>query len=177
MSVLTIVRHGLFLVAVGLFLQMHGIGVLARTSILCEEVCTESSACDEMCYENMMEYENGNDISCLDYGVYDDDEICCGDRVCDVDPEADSGMGGFCPADCGPGPVGCGECSPSAQTGCESGEICNAQHCCYVPGTATPPEPVCWDLYCQNDADCCSGNHCYERVGLTAVCVQDSIPG
>ena len=38
---------------------------------ICEEVCSTSTECSEVCYLNLMEYENGNDITCLEYGTYD----------------------------------------------------------------------------------------------------------
>ena len=48
----------------------------------CAEICP-SSDCNTQCYENAMEFENGNMISCRTYGVYDTSQMCCGDSVCD----------------------------------------------------------------------------------------------
>ena len=48
----------------------------------CAEICP-SSDCNTQCYENEMEFINGNMVSCRDYGVYDTDQMCCGDSVCD----------------------------------------------------------------------------------------------
>lgn len=150
------------------------------TWFLCENVCSSSTACEETCYENMMEHENGNDITCLEWGVYDESEPCCGDFVCEA-PEEVPGEAGYCGADCGPGPGGgsCGECSPSAQTGCGSNQVCNLAGCCIAIGNYWPPAPLCYDDYCETNADCCSGNVClthpvYQQYG---VCVDNRIPG
>ena len=84
---------------------------------ICEEVCSTSTECSEVCYLNLMEYENGNDITCLEYGTYDI-ETCCGDGFC-----ANSGTedGDACAQDCSLGltpnnPPSCGNAS------CDDGE-------------------------------------------------------
>lgn len=61
---------------------------------LCGDVCS-SSDCATECYENEMEFENGNSISCLDYGVYDPGQACCGDGQCNNGEDT-----GTCYADC-----------------------------------------------------------------------------
>lgn len=50
----------------------------------CAEICP-SSDCNTQCYENEMEFINGNMISCRDYGVYDTSQMCCGDSVCSAE--------------------------------------------------------------------------------------------
>lgn len=68
---------------------------------LCSDVCS-SSSCATECYENEMEFENGNSISCLDYGVYDTGQACCGDGNCNNGEDT-----GSCYADCyDPNPPG-----------------------------------------------------------------------
>jgi hypothetical protein len=42
-----------------------------------------------------MEFENGNSISCLDYGVFDSEQACCGDGQCNNGEDT-----GSCYADC-----------------------------------------------------------------------------
>jgi hypothetical protein len=83
---------------------------------ICSEVCDSSTHCEETCYENMMEFENGNDITCLDYGSCDpgaQPEVC-GNYFC-----GDGETYSNCPADCdlniGSGPT----CDNST---CETGE-------------------------------------------------------
>ncbi len=62
----------------------------------CAEICP-SSDCNTRCYENEMEFQNGNTISCRDYGVYDTSQMCCGDGVCS---EETGETLGTCYADC-----------------------------------------------------------------------------
>lgn len=50
----------------------------------CADICP-SSDCNTQCYENEMEFQNGNAISCRDYGVYDTSQMCCGDSVCSAE--------------------------------------------------------------------------------------------
>jgi hypothetical protein len=40
----------------------------------------------------MMEFENGNDITCVEFGVWDVETTCCGDLICDVDAGENKGM-------------------------------------------------------------------------------------
>ncbi len=83
------------------FIYFNGIGVKAAGNPpICEEVCTEATDCTETCYINMMEFENGNDIDCLEYGVYNYD-YCCGDDTCGVEEDGDQ-----CPGDCSLGLTG-----------------------------------------------------------------------
>lgn len=136
------------------------------TWFLCENVCSSSTACEETCYENMMEHENGNDITCLEWGDYDEEQPCCGDGVCEV-PEDNLGEWGYCGGDCGPGPgtPTCSTgptCSPSAQTGCSSGEYCAFDGCCADEQgwRGTPPEPpACFVAFCV-PGNCCPGYVC-----------------
>lgn len=140
---------------------------------ICEEVCSSSTVCEELCYENMMEFENGNDITCRQFGVYDTSISCCGDTVCDTAYEMDP----LCAADCGPDNQGCQECNPVTQSGCDTGEVCTARSCCKAFGNVRTGPPVCTDLYCDEDSDCCPGNYCYNVPGLNdGVCV-DTTPG
>lgn len=133
---------------------------------LCDELCTESSDCTEMCYPDLVALENGTPyISCLDWGVYDPSIGCCGDGVCDI---GDGEEMCNCSADCGPCIAG-EACNPMTQTGCGPNEICNALGVCKgVPdcadgkcdnGSKTAP-PNCQDGGCGSDGDCCSGNKC-----------------
>jgi hypothetical protein len=127
---------------------------------ICEEVCTTSTPCEDVCYLNMMEFENGNDITCLEYGVYDEATACCGDYVCDLEQEESCGN---CTADCGPcqNPPLCG------WNGCEVGENC--MNCPYDCGTCGEAET------CDNDGKCEDGepNDCVDCMA-TGFCTQNS---
>ena len=159
------VRMLAFLLIVWGYAATDGARVFATsaTEILCEEVCTESTACEETCYENMMEFENGNDITCLEWGTYDESVACCGDGACTKDP--DDNESAYCFDDCGPvypdcptGPT----CDPYDQTGCDSDDACANDGCC-VPSSGPPPPqppPVCFQVFCFKDSDCCGTDQC-----------------
>ena len=93
---------------------------------ICSEMCS-TSGCDETCYLNLMEFENGNDITCLEYGSWDGG-VCCGDGICDGGAEF-----GSCTGDC-PTPTGgnCNECSIQDQD-CGGLALCVQGNCCVNP--------------------------------------------
>ena len=71
----TAIKLAVTLAAV-LFCVQHGVVHLAAAQQdvpICDEVCS-SSTCHDGCYVNMMEFENGNYISCLQYGAWDGSE-------------------------------------------------------------------------------------------------------
>ena len=161
-----------FLLAVVLFIGAPKVLASPHT---CDEVCSSSVACEEECYINEMEYQNGNATTCLAYGVYDTSAVCCGDLKCEED-EA-----GYCEVDCG-GTGGCypAECNPSTRTGCSSGQVCNSQACCVdaPAGWGDPPkDPACYEDYCDDSHDCCGGDHCYIAYPgyFLGVCVPDIV--
>ena len=140
----------------------------AQTNQLCDDVCTDSTDCTQMCYPDLVALENGTPyISCLDWGVYDPLLGCCGDGVCDLVNGEEMCN---CSADCGEctAPVE-GGCDPVAQTGCGPDEYCNPLHVCkWIPNcqdgacdnNSKPSPPACFDSQCSTDADCCSGDKC-----------------
>lgn len=146
---------------------------------ICSEVCDSSTACDETCYENMMEFENGNDITCLEYGVYDTSVACCGDGACVEGEEPCT-----CNDDCGT--CSSGSCNPVTQTGCQPGQKCNMLGVCKdVPNCedgacdngTKPSPPECWDAFCESDDDCCGDNICLTPdPGQTGFCVPNTLP-
>ena len=109
-------------VVIAAFVYFHGGLDLAAAPPppICSDVCDSSTACDETCYESQMEFENGNDITCLEYGVYDEDQFCCGDGLCNLEAsESCSACQDDCNACLSPGPI-CG------LYGCEVGEECSS---------------------------------------------------
>lgn len=50
----------------------------------CADICP-TAGCNTQCYANAVEFENGNMISCRDYGVYDTSQMCCGDAICSAE--------------------------------------------------------------------------------------------
>jgi hypothetical protein len=173
------VRYIAFLIAVYAWLPQNGVHVSASMSLLCSDRCTSTSDCTTECYFTEEDIENGYVSSCLDYGVYDQAAACCGDHICDQPEE-----GGSCDADCGTSGIGCNECNSATNSGCSSGQLCNAEQCCYnVPvctGSGCDPakNPPCYEDYCQSDGDCCSGDHCYwidREQDATGFCVPNAV--
>lgn len=142
--------------AIAAFVYLHG-GVASLSAMppppICEEVCSSSTTCSETCYLNMMEFENGNDITCLEYGVYDTSTFCCGDAVCTA--SADETLY-TCAYDCGV--CGDGYCDPfetcsNCATDCET--------CLGAPSCTPedPADPTCGSMLCNSQGSCCSGYH------------------
>lgn len=160
----------LFLAVVACWVGLHSTGLSASPPPpLCDEVCSSETTCTDECYVDLMEFENGNSISCYEYGVYA--LPCCGDSRCDLGSETEMGS---CDEDCGSvcTPPNCPDCNPISQTGCSTGEMCNRDgECVPVPfcdgsGCDDPPvPPECYEDFCNYDWDCCSGNFCAGNVG------------
>jgi len=100
-SIAVRVRTVFLLVAIAMIIYGPPATLRALPVDICDEVCS-SSQCGSSCYENMTEFENGNAISCLAYGVYDTNQFCCGDGQCreDLDENTTS-----CEADCAEPPA------------------------------------------------------------------------
>lgn len=157
----------LFLMA-GTILCLHarGIDVLAAAPPpppICETTCASSSACDTECYENLMEYENGNAITCLEFGVYDESGFCCGDDFCNNDLED----GDSCASDCSLGltssaPPSCGN------NVCDVGE--SHRNC---PGDC-PRYNNCGDGICDGPG---VGGESYNNCALDCTYSDFCIPG
>jgi hypothetical protein len=163
-------------------------GLFARSMAvpICEEVCTGSTECNTECYENMMEFENGNDITCYEYGTYDDDQFCCLDDVCNVAAEESCGN---CVADCGP----CLSTPTCGQFGCEQGENCEScpQDCgaCGTSGGSCDYDDRCEDDedeycqdcqftgFCEDEEDCPDfQGDSYKYVCVDDRCVLEDLP-
>ena len=172
----TNVRHLLFLILAMVVLHVDSAPLSAKAPI-CDETCNSSSDCTQECYINMIEFENGNSITCLDYGVYDYSSFCCGDYVCNLTAEETCGT---CSNDCGsclsPPPT-CGI------NGCEQGEFCNT--CPSDCGSCGPAPSGCdYDGTCESTEDqwcedckvagfCENDNNCPSLNGRTYVCIDD----
>jgi hypothetical protein len=162
---LTEVRYVLLLTTAFLSIEGSGSTVLAGFSPdICEEYCDTSTACEDECYIDMMEFENGNAITCLEYGVYDTSAACCGDGLC-VEGEEPCN----CDDDCGVCAELFPECNPITQTGCSSGQKCNTLGYCkdvpncsegYCDNGTKPTPPECFDNLCDEHSDCCPENVC-----------------
>lgn len=132
---------------------------------ICSEMCG-SSSCEETCYVDMMEFGNGNDITCLEYGSWDGSP-CCGDGVCEGDEGGNEEMTGPCAADC-PGPiVTCGECSVETQN-CGGGAVCVRGGCCVTPCDGSEcgeHERTCEaSAQCYDTGDCCDDEVCLRNI-------------
>jgi hypothetical protein len=165
------VRRGIMVLALTMaFFYQHGVSLRAHPGPWpqCSSVCGAAD-CTDGCYVDGIAFENGDRITCLDYGTWDTSESCCGDGYCDMSSGANNECGN-CSADCG---SGCGgttsPCNPTSQTGCSSGYVCAPNGVCLqVPnctgGTCnngTVTSPPCEDSYCGNGGTCCSGDVCY----------------
>lgn len=171
----TNVRNLLFLLVAFVAIEQRPLGASMPT--ICEEYCSSSTACEDQCYLNMMEFENGNDITCLEYGVYDTSAPCCGDSICSFG----QGEASYCASDCG-NSSGCNECNVAQQTGCATGKLCNRRGCCVdaPSGGGNPPrDPVCYEDYCEDSGDCCPESYCWKgtpQYTSVGVCVPDIVP-
>ncbi len=162
-------RNVVLLGLVFAYAEVGGASLLATSPPppICEEVCSSSSACDETCYENQMEFENGNDITCYDYGVWDEEAVCCGDARCD-----EGEIVATCEEDCGTTYGSCGECNPFTQTGCTGDDVCMWDHCCLPEGNGPQPQyPTCFVVVCHDATDCCSDSICvHDGSWATGTC-------
>ncbi len=174
----------LFLIVAFVAIEGSGRGLLAaRPPHICEEYCTTSTSCEEACYVDLMEYENGNAITCLEYGVYDEDAECCGDGICDLTVNESCGS---CEDDCG----ACISAPACGQNGCEQGEncencpddcgSCNYSSSCNDNGKCDRGEPKdCTDCmatgYCAQDSDCPDFDG-YTYLCVTDQCVLQDLP-
>jgi hypothetical protein len=169
-------RNLLFVSVVLVYWSAHNVDLRAD-SHLCSDVCDETVACDQECFDTLLDIEVGHATTCLAHGdSYDVAQYCCGDYLC-------SGLAGEtgdgCAADCGPGvgTVVCGDsyCSPGETcAGCPSdcgscgpaGSSCNNDGVC-----DTDEDETCQDCmrvgFCHSDSDCPSVN------GRTYVCAGD----
>jgi hypothetical protein len=99
---LTVIRYICFIAVVAAWLHFRSTPLQAFHWNECDEYCP-TAGCSDTCFVDQMEFDNGNRISCLDYGVFDTSQFCCGDGLCNGDAGEDSGS---CSADCGPGGSG-----------------------------------------------------------------------
>jgi hypothetical protein len=74
------IRTVLFVAALIFSFRDHAVSLRAAPD-LCGDVCP-SLDCATQCYQDEVAFENGNTSSCLDYGVYDTNQMCCGDGFC-----------------------------------------------------------------------------------------------
>jgi hypothetical protein len=140
--------------------------ILANPPI-CDEYCTQSTACEDRCYVNMMEYENGNSISCYQYGVYDTSVACCGNGVCeqgDGDHEMNS-----CASDC-PQTYTCGDCDINAQD-CGGELVCIQGGCCVTGCDGEDCGEK--DRSCEGGASACASDNdcCPDEFCLSVTCL------
>ncbi len=135
----------------------------------CDTVCGSTTDCNESCYVDQFHFDQDQPTTCFEYGDYA--IPCCGDGICDIGSGQEMGS---CNDDCGSScslDDSCAECDPEAQTGCDSGEICNNDgYCvpapyCDASGCGNPREPPeCYEDFCNSDNDCCSGDFCFGNV-------------
>lgn len=108
------VRNLLLLTAACLYFDAGQTSILASPP-LCETVCTGAVACNETCYETMLDFDTDNPTTCGAMEV-----SCCGDDLCNGDTEeVDS-----CEVDCGDPVSSPPDCNPHTQSGCAAGEMC-----------------------------------------------------
>jgi hypothetical protein len=130
----------LLLVMVGMWLGTGRVMFAAPFPDDCAQVCGSTTSCNEQCFPDELAWINGNWISCLTWGDYE--EPCCGDFECSGGETASSCFGDChcgddvcnagetiytCPADCdgegGPGGGG-PDCGNNTCNGTESCSNC-----------------------------------------------------
>lgn len=156
----------LFLLIAALWVTQYArLGAYPRS---CAIVCTSSTDCNTLCYVALNDFINGIEATCLDYGVFDE-ENCHPTGWVAGDGTAGSGVGGTCgngtcnsnetcdgcPQDCG---SLCGSCGDS---------ICAADE--YGGANVFSHAPLCgptdtWCEYCDSDCGECDPGYCWPRV-------------
>lgn len=149
----------------------------------CAEVCS-ASACGSTCYESELDFINGTYITCLQWGDYDPDEICCGDELCNMVAGESCGS---CAGDCGscPASVTCNnsQCEPgedchscSADCGtCTNGSGCNDDGTCQDGEDASCMDCLITNRTCSSSSDC-STPSAYDLVCVDGRCVAQDYP-
>lgn len=144
------------------FFYSNGQGTVFALPPICSDVCTTSTDCTDQCYIDMMEFDNGNAITCLQFGTFDSN-LCCGDGYCASDYED----AGSCPSDCDLGitsPPTCGDfqCDPgeskrNCPTDCTSPETCGDSRCDTNETAGNCPADCTYADYCNGGAFNCPG--------------------
>jgi hypothetical protein len=170
-KIMRLIRYATFLSTAFIWLGHGSVRMLAMVPPICDTVCDGSADCNTVCFIDQEAYDNGDPTSCYAYGVYP--LPCCGDGICDVTNEM-----GTCDADCLVIGDYCHDsgiaCDPTVANACGSGNVCDSSGCCVAVPNCTstsngscqnpvkPPSP-CFDSYCYQSSDCCSGDHCYNN--------------
>jgi hypothetical protein len=158
-------RTMLFLLMTCVLLSRGGARAFGMIPPFCDETCGGTVDCNTECYVDQFHFDQDQPTSCYVYGDYA--MPCCGDGLCDATSEV-----GTCNQDCGTPGSGCGECVPGYPNACGSGSVCDSGGCCVTipncPGSSNDscgndppkPSPPCFDSYCYQQSDCCSGDYC-----------------
>jgi hypothetical protein len=157
----------LFVLVAGLWLhQSAALGAYPRN---CAHRCTSTAQCDELCYGSQLDFFNGIEMTCLDFGICDPEtcgQACtpgngepgsgeggtCGDSQCNANEDCDS-----CPNDCAASEEVCGICGDWQCTANEYGGA----------GSGFPPQchaSATWCSYCGQDCGECSAGYCWPEV-------------
>lgn len=191
MNVVRDLRRFSLLFAMALIVYARSAGNVSAHAALwneCDTSC-DSSNCNDTCFVDEIAFENGDSISCYDYGTWDTSQSCCGDGICDMsldgngDP-TDNNEFGNCYADCHDEPGDPLQCNPQTQEGCSSGQACAPNWTCVnIPNYTGSPttgnngnqvNPTCTENYCDGLHQCCSGDACYYPIagwGGSGICV------
>jgi hypothetical protein len=157
-----------FLVLVTLYTFGRGTHVSASSTGMwpeCDNVCGDSTQCNTTCFDNPIEFENGNATNCyLDGYGYDTAQYCCGDGLCD----RANGELTLCPDDCNVNICVSSGCSPASL--CGGSQTCDANGCCFNQ---------CVDSHCGSDTRSCgiTGSSCESDSGCcsTEACESNSV--
>jgi hypothetical protein len=132
----------------------------------CDNVCGDSTQCNTSCFDNPIQFENGNPTTCLLDGYpYDTTQACCGDGLCDRSNDEQN----VCPADCTVNICVSSGCSPESL--CGDSEACDADGCCFnqCSGSSCGADSRSCGLTgssCESDNDCCAGTEACEGNGV-----------
>lgn len=179
------------LVSIALLIHARAAGSLRAQIPMwneCDVTCS-SANCNDSCFVDELAFENGDSISCYDYGTYDTSQSCCGDGICNMSLDengnpTDNNEFGNCYTDCHNEPGDPLECDAQTQEGCETGQVCGPNwRCVNIPNYTGDPvkgnngnqvNPTCTENYCDGLHQCCSGDVCYNPYpgwGPTGICV------
>ena len=127
----------------------------------CDNVCSDSTQCNTTCYDNPIQFEDGNPTTCLLDGYpYDTSQVTAA-AMASATGRITSRRG--CPDDCAVNICVSTGCSPESP--CGDSEACDAEGCCFnqcVGSSCGGTSRSCGFTgdSCESDVDCCSNEAC-----------------
>jgi hypothetical protein len=134
----------------------------------CSGICTSSRDCNTVCYMTSLDFENGTQSTCLDYGVYDTG-ACPNPPFVAGDGSPGSGEGATCGNDQCDSGESCEDCPRDCYD--DSCGFCGDSFCAAdeYGGAGSGYEPQCspgqgWCSYCPEDCGECQPQSCWPQA-------------